>query len=422
MANPISEISNFNSVKIKYLFDQNRTQITPEQIKDISVFHYSIPNVQEYNSGKLEDGIDILSNKFLVESEQLLVSKLNPRKSTVCIASAKKNLTVCSTEFISLIPKTSKVELKFSFYVFLMSETADLLNSMVESVTKSHQRVQPEKFENLYFFVPPIKEQKQMVKYLDQKTQHIDALIEKTQRRIHLLKEQQTAAINHFITKGLDPSIKMKDSGIEWIGEIPEHWEVKKIRHIAQIKRGSSPRPIDDPKYFDENGEFSWVRIADVSLSDKYLFKTKEKLSELGASLSTKMYAGDLFLSIAGSVGKPIISKINCCIHDGFVWFDNYFFNKDYLYYIFLLGTCFHGLGKLGTQLNLNTDTVGDVYIPVPDEYEQQLIVEKIINYLDYRIHLSQLEQSRLNLLSEYRQSLISNVVTGKVRVPEAML
>jgi type I restriction enzyme, S subunit len=170
-----------------------------------------------------------------------------------------------------------------------------------------------------------------------------------------------------------------KDSGIEWIGEIPSHWEVKRLKRMTKIKRGSSPRPIDNPKYFDENGQFSWVRISDVTKSERYLISTEERLSELGCSLSTKIYPNQLFLSIAGSVGKPIISKIECCIHDGFVWFENLNFNSELLWYQFNVGTCFSGLGKMGTQLNLNSDTVGMIHLPVPPLSEQ----EHIVSYLD---------------------------------------
>lgn len=96
----------------------------------------------------------------------------------------------------------------------------------------------------------------------------------------------------------MKPYLKYEDSGIEWIGEIPEHWEVLKIKRLSVVKRGASPRPIDDPKYFDENGEFAWVRIADVTASERYLERTTQKLSELGSSLSVKQYPGDFFVSI----------------------------------------------------------------------------------------------------------------------------
>jgi len=207
---------------------------------------------------------------------------------------------------------------------------------------------------------------------------------------------------------------KYKPSNIQWIGDIPEHWNFLQIKRLTNVKRGASPRPIDDPKYFDDNGEFSWVRISDVTASERYLLNTTQTLSELGASLSVKRYSGDFFLSIAGTVGKPIITKIKCCIHDGFVWFPNLKINPEYLYYIFSTGLPYQGLGKWGTQLNLNTETVGDIYIPLPDENE----IESLVNFLDKKT--SQLttlianKQKLIKLLKEERIAIINEAVSGE--------
>ena len=100
-------------------------------------------------------------------------------------------------------------------------------------------------------------------------------------------------------------------SGVEWLGNVPEHWGVKAIRWLSPVQRGASPRPIDDPKYFDdEAGEYGWVRIEDVSSSNGTLKETKQRLSQLGASLSVKLQPGALFLSIAGTVGKPCLMAV----------------------------------------------------------------------------------------------------------------
>ncbi len=205
---------------------------------------------------------------------------------------------------------------------------------------------------------------------------------------------------------------KYKPSGVEWIGEIPEHWYSLRIKRLTNVKRGASPRPIDDPKYFDDNGEFAWVRIADVTASERYLESTTQRLSELGSSLSVKRYPGDFFLSIAGTVGKPIITKIKCCIHDGFVWFPNLKTNPEYLYYIFSTGLPYQGLGKWGTQLNLNTDTVGDIFIPLPQKEE----TENIVGYLDNKTaqidNLIANKQKLIELLKEERTAIINQAVT----------
>ena len=205
---------------------------------------------------------------------------------------------------------------------------------------------------------------------------------------------------------------KYKDSKVQWIGEVPIHWDIKRIKRFAQVKRGASPRPIDDSKYFDDNGEYAWVRIADVSASGRYLKKTTQVLSKIGASLSVKQSPGDLFISIAGTVGKPIITKIKCCIHDGFIWFDNPKFNKDFLYYIFLSESPYQGLGKLGTQLNLNTDTIGQIFIPVPSNKEQRRIasyLDKTCAAIDKAIEA---KQKQLEIIDALRKSLIHNAVT----------
>jgi type I restriction enzyme S subunit len=203
-----------------------------------------------------------------------------------------------------------------------------------------------------------------------------------------------------------------KESGVNWIGEIPEDWQIKKMKWITSIKRGASPRPIADTKYFDEDGEYSWVRIADVSASERYLLETKEKLSELGSSLSVKRYPGDFFLSIAGSVGKPIVTKIKCCIHDGFVWFPELTINPEFLYYIFQSDLPFGGLGKVGTQLNLNTETIGNIEIPFICEND----INSIVAYLDHKTTiidaLIDKKEQLIKKLQAQRKAIINEAVT----------
>lgn len=206
---------------------------------------------------------------------------------------------------------------------------------------------------------------------------------------------------------------KYKPSGIEWIGEIPEHWDYIMIKRLSPVKRGASPRPIDNPIYFDENREFAWVRIADVSASERYLENTTQILSELGASLSVKRKPGDFFLSIAGTVGKPIITKIKCCIHDGFVYFSDLTIDPEYLFYIFSTGMPYKGLGKLGTQLNLNTDTVGEIVIPSEQE------IKGLVIFLDRKTaEIDQIIANKQNLIALYeeeKQAVINHAVTHGV-------
>jgi type I restriction enzyme S subunit len=205
---------------------------------------------------------------------------------------------------------------------------------------------------------------------------------------------------------------RYKDSGVEWIGQVPNHWKVLKIKRLTRVKRGASPRPIDDPIYFDDDGEFSWVRISDVTTSKMYLNESTEKLSALGASLSIKLTPGQLFISICATVGKPCITKIKCCIHDGFVYFPDFKGDNRFLYYIFEAGEAYNGLGKLGTQLNLNTDTVGSITIGLPPLNEQIAIA----NFLDQKTAeidgLIADKEKLIELLQEKRQAVITEAVT----------
>ena len=205
---------------------------------------------------------------------------------------------------------------------------------------------------------------------------------------------------------------RYKNSEVEWLGEVPEHWEVKSIKWLSPVQRGASPRPIEDPKYFDDGGEYAWVRIADVSASDGILLETTQKLSQLGSDLSVKINPGELFISIAGTVGKPCISAIKACIHDGFIYFPSLEINPLFLYRIFEAGTCYGGLGKFGTQLNLNTDTIGSIRITLPPKEE----LDRLLSFLDRETtkidELIAEQRQLIDLLKEKRQAVISHAVT----------
>ena len=173
------------------------------------------------------------------------------------------------------------------------------------------------------------------------------------------------------------------------IGEIPEEWYISKLSELAQIKRGASPRPINNPKWFSEKKNVGWIRISDVTKTKKYLNSTEQYLSDEGVAKSRLVKPNDLIMSICATVGKPIILNIDACIHDGFILFDDLNNSKiitDYLYYLLQKKEEeFKGMGQTGTQATLNTNIVGSTLIAIPTIKEQKKIAS-ILSTVDEQI------------------------------------
>ncbi|WP_198389323.1 restriction endonuclease subunit S [Roseovarius faecimaris] len=285
------------------------------------------------------------------------------------------------------------------------------------SVGVSYPAINASELVRLKIPLPPLPEQRAIAEFLDRETGKIDALVEEQRRLIALLKEKRQGVICHAVTKGLDPDVSTKDSGVEWLGLVPDHWQVSSIKWLSPVLRGASPRPIQDPKYFDDDGEYAWVRIADVSASNGFLAETPQRLSELGSSLSVKLEPGALFVSIAGSVGKPCITSIRACIHDGFVYFPRLQIPEMWLFRVFEAGICYGGLGKFGTQLNLNTETIGAIKVGMPPSNELREILDFLETALLSVDALISEAEKAIALLQERRSALISAAVTGKIDV-----
>lgn len=213
----------------------SKIQVTVDQMAGQDVFHYSIPNVQSLGTGEVEAGDTIDSNKLRVNDELILVSKLNPRKGTVCVAAPREELTVCSTEFVPI--RARGLDNSFLFYIVSCDLYRQRLESSVASVTRSHQRIDPSEVYRFWWAVPKISEQQLIADFLDRETAKIDALIAKQEQLIATLREDRIATITYAVTKGLDPNAEMKDSGVEWLGEIPAHWACpQRIYSVAQFQ------------------------------------------------------------------------------------------------------------------------------------------------------------------------------------------
>lgn len=277
---------------------------------------------------------------------------------------------------------------------------------------------------DLQLVVPPLQEQQAIVSYLDEKTALIDELILKKERKIELLKEQRAALINQAVTKGLDATIPMKDSGIEWIGEVPEHWEVKKLTWITEfITCGLA----STPEYVEQEVGVPFLSAQNVKpdriVLNKFNYISKElheKLTKIrkpqkGDLLVTRVGAGigeaaivDFDFDFSVYVSLTHIRTKNTLVNR----FLMYFFSTEYAKKLSTDGTV-----EGGGQGNLNVKNVENYRISIPPFSEQKSIVA----YLDEQTALIDksiaLESQKIEKLKEYRQSLISNVVTGKVKV-----
>lgn len=269
------------------------------------------------------------------------------------------------------------------------------------------------------FVIPQTTEQEQIVRYLDSMTAKINKLIRAKKKQIALLQEQKQAIINQAVTKGLNPNAEMKDSGIDWLGQIPAHWGVMSMSKISNIVRGASPRPAGDPRYFQGN-DIPWITVAEVTKDeDKYLYKTSSFLTYAGQLQSRTIVPNTLLLSNSGAtLGVPKITKISGCINDGSVAFLAPKANIEYLYYFLKSQTTrLRNLVAGYGQPNLNTTIVKNIFIALPPSDEQ----EKIFAYLDLCFvkinNLIDRIQKEIETTLEYKNSLIASVVTGQVDV-----
>ncbi|MBW1654921.1 restriction endonuclease subunit S [Flavobacterium quisquiliarum] len=273
--------------------------------------------------------------------------------------------------------------------------------------------------------LPSEKEQIQIANYLDHKTTQIDNLIAKKEQFITLLQEERTAIINQAVTKGLDPTVKMKDSGIEWLGEIPEHWESWKIGHAFK-KIGSGTTPESGNPIYHENGTINWLNTGDLNDSTLNECNKKVTLKALTDYSSLKLFpSGSLVMAMYGAtIGKTAIINFEtttnqaCCVFCNSEIIDlkflQYWFKAKKEHII--------NLSIGGGQPNVSQQILKDIRLGCPDIVEQN----KIVGFLDVKtIEIDTIiskTQQEIELLKEYKTALISEVVTGKVDVRDVVL
>ncbi|WQT32053.1 restriction endonuclease subunit S [Helicobacter pylori] len=164
----------------------------------------------------------------------------------------------------------------------------------------------------------------------------------------------------------------------------PSNWQRVRLGDIAEIKRGASPRPIENPKWFCTNSNVGWVRISDISKNSRFLYKTAQKLSKKGIEKSRFIKQNSLIMSMCATIGKPIITKIDTCIHDGFVVFENPKIDLNYLYYFLCyIEKEWLESGQQGSQVNLNVDLIKNKEVFCPKDLDEQAAIANVLSDVD---------------------------------------
>lgn len=297
-----------------------------------------------------------------------------------------------------------------------------LLKSMVTGIREG-QNIDYGKLRENLLPIPPIAEQTAIANYLDTATAKIDAAIAQQQKMIDLLNERKQIIINRAVTKGLNPNAKMKDSGVEWIGEVPEHWEVRKVKSItSKVGSGVTPRGGGET-YVDKGVMF--LRSQNIYFEGFKLDDVAFITDDVDASMSnTRVKEGDVLFNITGgSIGRCCyvpkgFPKANVNQHVSIVRPHN--FSTEYLYYLLRspMSQMQVDLQQTGgNREGLSAFALKNFVFPIPPKTEQ----EKIIVYLnDVDLKLEQTIQNcqnQISLLQERKQIIINEVVTGKVKV-----
>lgn len=331
------------------------------------------------------------------------------------VENAPENL-VASTGFAALRPRS----VESSFLGYLCQAEFFISGIICKSVGVSYPAINASELVRLNVPLPTKDEQKTIAAFLDRETAKIDALVEEQKHLIQLLKEKRQAIITHAVTKGLDPNAPMKPSGIEWLGDIPEHWSTSQLRYLAH-------RIVDGthftPTYVDDGVAF--LRVTDITgpsvdLDDVKRITPKEH-EELIARC--KPEKGDLLLSKNGTIGVPRVVTwdwefsifVSLCVIKL-----REALNADFASYVFLSSAIERQINdgaKQSTVTNLHLEKIASFRFPLPPLSEQRTIVDALdgkVRALNEGIGTA---QRAVDILQERRSALISAAVIGKIDV-----
>lgn len=364
-------------------------------------------------------------SKQLIDSMNL---KVYPAGTVLCSCSCRMGVTAITTQplisnqtFIGIVPGP-QVNSDFLFYV--MNAFSGQLQIIATSAIQ--QYLSREDFQNFKIALPEPSEQQTIADFLDRETGRIDALIDKKRQFIKRLAEKRTALISRAVTMGLDPAVKLKPSGIDWLGDVPEHWDTKKIKYLT-IKIGSGITPKGGATVYQDDGvpllrsqniHFDSLRMDDVAYIDESIHSEMK---------NSQVHPGDVLLNITGaSIGRCFywsgeFKEANVNQHVCILRPANNCLTK-FLYYLLRseigqaqIQNAQTGSGREG----LNFETIKHFLVGLPKIEEQGAIVAYLDNETGKIDHLVDKVKQAIEKLQEYRSAIISAAVTGKIDVRE---
>jgi type I restriction enzyme, S subunit len=353
------------------------------------------------------------------DSGDVLFGKLRPYLAKAHLA---KETGVCTTELLVLKPYEN-VDGKFLLNVILTHEFINVVNA--ETFGVKMPRADWNTISNVLIPLPPRSQQSQIADYLDRETQKIDALIGAKKRLLELLAEKRRSLITHTVTRGLTANVPMQYSGIEWLGKIPEHWHLAKIKHVAIIGNGSTP--LRDELTYWENGSFPWLTstVVNDDIVDKPTeFVTETALRECHLPI---VKPDSILIAITGqgkTRGKAALLNYEATInqHMAFITPRTKILNPKFLQFFLIsqykfLRMISEGMGS--TKGALTCEQVADFIITLPPLLEQEAIISILQTRIDHIDRLSSVTTDAIALLQERRTSLISAAVTGQLQIAD---
>lgn len=347
-------------------------------------------------------------------ADDVLYGKLRPYLRKAIVADQDG---LCSTEFLVLSPRRSTAPWLHRW--LLTPEVTQQIEAGCDGAKMP--RADWEHVGSIPIPLPPFAEQTAIATVIDRETTRIDALIAKKTRFIELLKEKRQALITHAVTKGLDPKVKMKDSGVEWIGEVPEHWAITRLKHVSRALIGLTYAPED---VVSDGSGITVLRSSNIQ--DGQLDLTDIVQVRAVADPELMVRVGDILIcSRNGSralIGKNILldERSIGCTFGAFMTVVRGSFN-DFLYYVFN-STMFDANSALymtSTVNQLTISMIANMEIPLPPEKEQRAIVSRLRKGLSSLDALLLQTQHSIDLLKERRSAFITAAVTGQIDLRE---